>query len=120
MIADTTEIPNEGGPTTRELIQLAGGEASFQVTNVASWEDVDSAVGKLMADYGRLDIVVNNAAIYASKPLHEPTDEEWERVLAVNLTGMFHGCKRAVQQFRLREPANDVRGGSSRSPRGTA
>jgi NAD(P)-dependent dehydrogenase (short-subunit alcohol dehydrogenase family) len=54
--------------------------------------------------------MVNNAAIYSGTALLETTAAQWERVLSVNLTGMFHGCKRAVQQMLTQEPRNEVRG----------
>ncbi len=54
--------------------------------------------------------MVNNAAIYSGTPLLETTLAQWEQVMSVNLTGMFHGCKRAIQQMLTQEPRNEVRG----------
>ncbi len=54
--------------------------------------------------------MVNNAAIYSGTPLTETTLAQWEQVMTVNLTGMFHGCKRAVQQMLRQEPRDEVRG----------
>ena len=52
-----------------------------------------------MNEFGRLDIMVNNAAIYTSTNLLETTPEQWDQVIAVNVTGVFYCCKRAAQQI---------------------
>ena len=54
--------------------------------------------------------MVNNAAIYSGTPLLDTTQEQWHRVIEVNLTGMFNGCKRAVEQMLTQEPRDEVRG----------
>ena len=68
--------------------------------------------------------MVNNAATYTSKPLLEEDEAGWDRVMAVNLKGVFFGCKRAVQQMLNQEPAQAptarCAGGSSTSPPSTA
>jgi glucose 1-dehydrogenase len=109
-IADIENSPKEGGEATLELINKAGGKAFFQRTDVSSWTDIDCLVTTMVERYGSLDILVNNAATYVSKPLLETSEKEWNHVVAVNLTGMFFGCKRAVQQMLLQAPRNDVRG----------
>jgi glucose 1-dehydrogenase len=110
VIADVTSEPLEGGEPTADLIVRAGGEASFEAVDVGRWEDVDLAVAKTVSSYGRLDIMVNNAATYTGTPLLETSAAQWERVTTVNLTGMFYGCKRAVQQMITQEPRQEVRG----------
>jgi glucose 1-dehydrogenase len=110
VLADVVAEPLEGGEPTIDIIRRAGGVASFEKTDVGSWPDVDALVGSTVARYGRLDVMVNNAAIFSGTPLLETTTEQWERVMAVNLTGMFFGCKRAVQQMLTQEPLNEVRG----------
>jgi glucose 1-dehydrogenase len=110
VVADITEEPVEGGDPTIEIIARAGGAASFHKTNVARWEEVDSLIGSTVERHGRLDVMVNNAATYSSTPLLETEPAQWEEVLRVNLTGMFNGCKRAVQQMITQEPRAEVRG----------
>lgn len=109
-LADLKAEPNEGGRTTLEEIEEAGGDAYFQRTDVSRWRDIDRLVARLVERHRRLDVMVNNAATYASRPLAQTTIEQWNEVIAVNLTGMFFGCKRAVQQMLLQEPRNEVRG----------
>lgn len=110
VIADVTEEPLEGGATTVEIIARAGGAASFQRTDVGRWEDIDSLVGNAVLRHGRLDVMVNNAATYSGTALLETEPAQWEEVMRVNLTGMFYGCKRAIQQMITQEPRQEVRG----------
>jgi glucose 1-dehydrogenase len=110
VIADVTIEPIEGGEPTADLIIRAGGEASFETVDVGRWEDIDLAVAKTVSSHGRLDIMVNNAATYTGTPLLETSAAQWERIMTVNLTGMFNGCKRAIQQMITQEPLHEVRG----------
>jgi glucose 1-dehydrogenase len=110
VIADIVPEPLEGGESTLARIIRAGGKASYEHTNVARWDDVDALIGKTVARCGRLDIMVNNAAIYSGTPLLETSAAQWTQVMDVNLTGMFNGCKRAVQQMITQEPLREVRG----------
>ena len=109
-LADITQLPIEGGETTLNLIHQAEGEAFFERVDVSVWNDIDRIVAIILDRYGSLDIMVNNAATYVGKPLLETTEKEWNRVIAVNLTGMFLGCKRAIQSMLTQQPRNGVRG----------
>jgi glucose 1-dehydrogenase len=110
VIADITEQPVEGGESTLALIARAGDTASFHRTDVGRWDEVDSLIGTTVQRHGRLDIMVNNAATYSGTALLETEAAQWEEVMRVNLTGMFNGCKRAVQQMITQEPRQEVRG----------
>jgi len=70
---------------------------SQDVRSEQSWEDVIAAV---VAQHGRLDVLVNNAGIFASHPVDETPLEDWQRVLDVNLTGVFLGCKHGVREMK--------------------
>src|SRR5205814_8030513 len=61
---------------------------------------------------GRLDVMVNNAGISGShsKPLLETEEADWDAIMAVNLRGVFLGCKRAVAAMIEQEPIGEVRG----------
>jgi glucose 1-dehydrogenase len=109
-IAEITEQPIEGGSTTVELIAQAGARAEYERADVSRWEDVDGLISRTVARHGRLDVMINNAATYSGTPLLETSSEEWHRVLEVNLTGMFNGCKRAIAQMITQEPRHEVRG----------
>jgi glucose 1-dehydrogenase len=96
VVADTREDPIEGGEPTVAEIRRTGKQALFWPADVARWADIDRLVAQTAEMHGRLDVMVNNAAIYTGTRLTETTEEQWNRVMAVNLTGMFFGCKRAV------------------------
>ena len=110
VIADTVEQPIEGGESTVRMIRSAGGAAIYIPTDISNWNAVDALVGTTVAQYGRLDVMINNAAIYTSTNLIETTPEQWHRVIGVNLTGFFYCNKRAVMQMLAQAPINDVRG----------
>jgi NAD(P)-dependent dehydrogenase (short-subunit alcohol dehydrogenase family) len=110
VIADVTAAPREGGEPTVDRIRAAGGTALFLETDIADWDSVDALVTESVRRFGRLDVMVNNAAIYTSTNLLETTPEQWSRVIGVNLTGFFYCCKRAAQQFLQQDPIGEVRG----------
>lgn len=110
VIADVSDAPIEGGETTLARIVAMGGTGRFLKTDISRWDDVDALVAGTVNEFGRLDIMVNNAAIYTSTNLLETSPQQWERVIAVNVTGYFYCCKRAVQQFLLQESFGDVSG----------
>src|SRR5258706_325370 len=110
VIADITKQPVEGGDPTLDIITRAGGAAFFQKTDVGRWDDVDALIGATVERHGRLDVMVNNAATYSGTALLETEPAQWEQVMRVNLTGIFNGCKRAVQQMITQEPRQEVRG----------
>lgn len=110
MLADLVDAPLEGGEPTLALIRQAGGNAAFERVDVGQWEQVDRLVGAAAAKFGRLDIMVNNAAISSATNLLATSEAQWDAVLRANLTGMFHGCKRAVQQMIGQEAREEVRG----------
>ena len=109
-LADLRETPIEGGEPTAELIWHGGGEAFHMATDIAKWDQVDRLIGATVERFGRLDVMVNNAAVYTGTTLLETTEEQWNRVMAVNLTGLFFGCKRAIQQMLEQAPVGEVRG----------
>ncbi len=110
VIADVTEAPVEGGEPTQRVIADEGGEALFIKTDVSQWDQVDALVSESVSRFGRLDVLVNNAAIYSSTPLTETSEEDWDRVMAVNLKGAFLCAKRAVRQMLTQKIVNEARG----------
>jgi len=90
----------EGARETVAAIGAAGGRAALVQADVSRWEDVDRAVAAAVRELGPLGILVNAAGIldgYA--PADELTPAVWERVLAINLTGSFFACRRALAEM---------------------
>lgn len=86
------------GADTVAAIEAAGGRAIYHRADVSDPESVQAMVDATLEAFGRVDILVNNAAIYASlslKPLTEIDPAEWDKVMAVNVKGAFL-CARAV------------------------
>jgi 3-oxoacyl-[acyl-carrier protein] reductase len=79
------------------------GQARALLLDVTSAESVARAVEEVLAWRGRLDILVNNAGIAGrAAPLWEQTFEEWQRIIAINLTGVFHCCRAVIPHMRAR------------------
>ena len=86
------------GKETVGAIEKAGGEAIFVETDVTKQEQCDAMARAAANRFGRIHVLVNNAAMYANiikKPFHEITTQEWNRVMEVNTTGPFH-CTKAT------------------------
>lgn len=89
------------GKAAADAIVGAGGRATFVQADVSRWADVDAAVARAVRELGPLGIMVNAAGIldgYA--PMEAMTPAVWERVIAINLGGTFHGCKRALAELK--------------------
>lgn len=84
-----TDLKAEDLAATAAAIGAAGARAKAIALDVRQQESVEAAVAGAVAAFGRLDLLVNNAGVPLSKPALETSREEWEAVLAVNLTGAF-------------------------------
>lgn len=85
------------GDETVRLIREAGGEASFVAADVAEPDDAEMMVATAMATYGRLDVLFNNAGIEGpSTKLLNYGDDNWHRVIAVNLTAVYYAMRAAI------------------------
>jgi NAD(P)-dependent dehydrogenase (short-subunit alcohol dehydrogenase family) len=92
------DIAADGVKETAGLIEQAGGQARAVTCDVSRSEDVRAALDAAVERFGRLDIAFNNAGIeQAIKPAHEITDDEWDRLVAVNLRGVFIAVKHEVE-----------------------
>jgi NAD(P)-dependent dehydrogenase (short-subunit alcohol dehydrogenase family) len=81
-------------------VKAAGGEAVFYRGDVTREEDVVGAVERCCSEFGRLDLMVANAGVLGEGRLHETTNEQWNELVAVHLTGTFWCTKHAVQAMR--------------------
>ena len=84
-------------------IERAGGQSLPIQTDVASLDSVQKLVDTVMAKYGRIDVLINNAAIFTSlkmRPFDQIPIEEWKQVMDVNVASMFLTCRAAVPVMR--------------------
>jgi NAD(P)-dependent dehydrogenase (short-subunit alcohol dehydrogenase family) len=92
----------DGGQRTADDIRAAGGTASFRSCDVSDAGQVAALVDGAVADFGRLDVLVNDAGVSGgSHRLHELDIDAWDRTIAVNLRGTFL-CARAAIPHLLR------------------
>ncbi len=84
------------GNETVQAITQAGGESIFAKTNVADSPEVQAAIKVILEKWGKVDVVVNDAAMMTFSPLVDTPEEDWERVMGVNLRSVFLFCKYAV------------------------
>lgn len=110
LLADVTETVREGGEPSREWLARRGHDVAFIATDVSDEAQADHAVEQARARFGRLDILVNDAAIGNGKPLTETSLSEWNRVMAVNLTGVFLMARAAVRLMLTQAPQDELRG----------
>lgn len=95
------DIDAEGAQEAAEAISQLGGTALTCPTDVAQPAAVNAMVEQVVTQWGRVDMLVNNAYISGGyAPVAETSDEVWNRVLAVNLTGYFN-CARAVARVMM-------------------
>jgi NAD(P)-dependent dehydrogenase (short-subunit alcohol dehydrogenase family) len=90
------DVNAEGVETTAASIREAGGEARGVVCDVTKQEVVKSTVDGAVKSYGRLDVLANVAGIGGFQRTTEVTLEQWNRTLAVNLTGQFLMCQASL------------------------
>ncbi len=86
---------SDKGNEVAERLKKHGSEVLFQNVSVTDKEEVVKAVAEAHKHFGRIDILINNAGITKDRTLLKMSDEEWDDVIAVNLTGVFN-CTRAV------------------------
>ncbi|MFA7097701.1 MAG: SDR family oxidoreductase [Gammaproteobacteria bacterium] len=84
-----------------------GGDALAMRIDVRRWPEVRHAVEEAMSVYGRVDILVNNAAIDVTVPLEELSVDDWDRIIGTNLSGPFLMCK-AVFPIMVRQGGGHV------------
>jgi NAD(P)-dependent dehydrogenase (short-subunit alcohol dehydrogenase family) len=95
------DLDTAGGGAVAESL----GNGSFPLRmDIAGSEAVRTAVAEVISRTGRVDILVNNAGIAGrAAPLWEQTDEDWQQIIAVNLTGVFNCCRAVIQHMRERK-----------------
>ena len=86
----------ETGEQAAEDIRQQGGDATFCYADVSQGMDVQAMVDLTIERYGRVDVLMNNAAVVTFAKLVETADEVWDQIQSVNLKGVFLGCKYTI------------------------
>lgn len=102
----------EAGRATVGEIRSRGGDAEFFLVDVANRASVDAAVQRTVERWGRIDILINNAGITADARLEKMTEEQFDRVIAINLKGVFN-CTQSVLPTMLGQGKGKIVNASS-------
>jgi len=91
------DIDGEGAERTAEKIAADGKRAVALRTDTSKRADVDALVGRAVSDFGRLDIMANVAGVGYAKPVADITEEDFDRLMGVNLKGVLFGSQAAMK-----------------------
>ena len=94
------DLKEEHGNATVQAIAGAGGHAIFAKADVGNPNDIKASIDVAVSKWGRIDVVVNDAAMMTFKPIVDLPDEDWDKVLDVNLKAVFLYCKYSVPHMR--------------------
>jgi 3-oxoacyl-[acyl-carrier protein] reductase len=96
-IAITNIADDEEFRTTIKEIESTGVKVKGYVSNAADFNDSQNVINKMITDFGRIDVLVNNAGITKDTLLMRMTEDQWDAVIAVNLKSVFNLTKAAIQ-----------------------
>jgi len=102
------DVDEAGAQTVAKELEARGGTAVAVRTDVTSRADVDALVERAVADYGRIDVMGNIAGIPMRGLVADMTDEEFDRILDINLKGVFYGCRAAVRAMIPQRSGNII------------
>jgi NAD(P)-dependent dehydrogenase (short-subunit alcohol dehydrogenase family) len=105
------DVLDDRGHDTVAAIGSAGGQAEYAHLDVTKEQDWTAAVDHAVGRFGKLDILVNNAGVFIGKGIEEISVDEWNRLVGVNMTGVFLGTRLAAPA--LREAAKSSEHGSA-------
>ena len=94
------DIVDDEGRQVAEAINAAGGRATYAHLNVTSEADWSAAVAVAEEAYGKLNVLVNNAGILIRSSIEETSEDDLDRIMAVNVKGVFMGVKHAIPAMR--------------------
>jgi NAD(P)-dependent dehydrogenase (short-subunit alcohol dehydrogenase family) len=97
------DISEDGATAAAERLREGGGKAAGVAADVTSPDEARAMVERAIDAFGAVDVLVNNAGITGrDAPLWETTDEDWGKVMGLNLTGVFYCCRAVVSHMRER------------------
>ncbi len=89
-------------------IRAAGGDAVYQVADVSRAADLVAAVQLAVSQYGRLDVMINNAGLMAIAPMSECRTDEWDRMIDINIKGVLYGIAAALPVFEAQQSGHFI------------
>ena len=94
------DMRDEDGEAVVTQIAASGGTGVYVHTDVTSESDWQRLVDQTVSQFGKLNILVNNAGITIRKNVEDTTEEDWDRIMAINAKGVFLGTKQAIPAMR--------------------
>src|SRR5262249_19528919 len=94
------DVLDDEGQKVEAEIRGAGAEATYAPLIVTRETDWQAAVATAIDRYGKLDVLVNNAGILLRAKIEETTEQDWDRIMAINVKGVFLGTKCALPAMR--------------------
>ncbi|MCY8203411.1 MULTISPECIES: SDR family oxidoreductase [Bacillus subtilis group] len=92
----------------QEEIQNKGGQAIYKVTDVASHEQVEELADYALKEYGKIDVMVNNAGVMPLSPVHQKKINEWDKMIDVNIKGVLYGIAAVLPSMRERKEGHII------------
>lgn len=89
-------------------IVAAGGTAKAYALDVAAKDQVEAVVGSVVSDFGRLDVLINNAGLMPIRPMSEVNTDEWDQMIDVNLKGVLYGIAAALPRFLAQDSGHII------------
>jgi NAD(P)-dependent dehydrogenase (short-subunit alcohol dehydrogenase family) len=93
------DIDVASAQATADQITAGGGQAESLQVDVSIAADVERMVSTTAERWGRLDVLVNNAGIFFLLPLPQVPEDQWDRLMSINLKGVYLGCKHAIPRM---------------------
>ncbi len=102
------DLNQEKGQAVVEGIRKKGGKADFLKLDVTQEADWNAAIAQIIERAGRIDVLVNNAGILIMKPVQDTTNDEWDRIFAVNVRGVFVGTRAVIPHMQKAGKGNII------------
>ena len=114
------DINSTFGAEAADVIRNQGGDAIFIKTDLTDSAQVEGMIEKVVNQYGRIDVLYNNAGINHFAKIADTTEAAWERVMAVNVKSVFLTCKYVIPVMVVQGHGTIINTGSSTSLVGLA
>jgi 3-oxoacyl-[acyl-carrier protein] reductase len=92
----------KGIKDSSDEVVAAGRKALIVKADVSDMGAVESMMKKVLDEFGRIDVLVNNAGVYPRKTIDEVSQEDWDEVVGTNLKGVFNCCKAIIPHMKSR------------------
>ncbi|UAB79970.1 SDR family oxidoreductase [Marixanthomonas sp. SCSIO 43207] len=93
---------------TEEINAEGNGKATYIATDVTKKEQVKALVDKAVSEFGKIDVMVNNAGLMAIAPMSETKVDEWDRMIDINVKGVLYGVAAALPEFQKQESGHFI------------